>query len=953
MDTRKWFILILVLTIACGFLLAPIGKKPEFLKEIKITPGIDIAGGADLTYRILYSSDAEKREERKRPQAVIDTLRKRINQRGLKEPRLTTLDDDKVVIQIAVQKQDELEDYKALLKRVGKLELRSVASPQVHETWKRNPDWKTNPRGTSPAGWAAFKMKDSEEWLLCSDQPVITGADVTNASHQVVHSIDKVQWKVDFQLTGEGGKKFDAAAAKLYNPEESLRGKIAIIMDEEILSAPVVNSEAFHGSGEISGNFDQKGAENLAITLRSGQLPVAIGMKDETGRAIPGEPESQNFIGPTLAQDSLRRGVMAAAIAALVVALFMIVYYRAGGLIAVFSLICNVVYLLTIMAIFKATMTLPGLAALALSVGMAVDNNILILERIREEMARGKTVTQAAEAGHSRALSAIMDGNITTLLAAGVLYYFGTDAVQGFATVLAIGLLTTLFSVLVVQKIMIKLLVQAGTIREFRMMKLWEKLNVNFVRMMPAFAFGALAIFLGSLAIFGTRVNQSLGMDFKGGTRLIFKLYEDRPIEHVRQMLDGIKGPDGRPLYSDVEVTAMGKEASSATKIQILTRTSSNAFQIRSSTQDLGTFQSRVQEAFREEMSHSPFDPIEIRDLPDERPFYVKDGERNRPYPPGGWFYLYLQEEGFDETAVRNKLVELARGIVSEDTEEPPAKVNLRVDRVHRTSDGRGQIAVPGAKKDETVTFETEAPPARLVKLRVLFAKPDLKVDQEGKPPEKYIRYLQMVKDKGELKLAESPFTSPGRIGPTAASDLRDSTIWAMTVACVLMIVYIAVRFPTWKFGLSAVIALAFDAAVPVGFVALCGWIVPKSWGLSFEMNVTTVAAILTVIGYAVNDTVVVFDRIRENLVLMKKETFAEIANVSVNQTMSRTVLTGVSVLTTCAILYVFTMTSAGGVAEFALPMFLGVVAGTFASIYIATPLLLWLSGGKKPVVAK
>lgn len=928
MDSRKWFIVILLLTLACVFIVAPVGKKPAFLKDIKITPGIDISGGAELTYRLLYETEQDKKDETKKPQAVIEALRERINIRGLKEPRLTTLDDDKIVIQIAVQKQEELNDYKDLLKRVGMLELKEVGGREIHRIWKEDPT-------KLPAGWEAIDndqpMSGEYDYLggpqiLIRAKPVVTGKDISAASAAPTVGGGRAGgWKVHFSLHTQGEREFDKAARELFN--QTPKGLIAIIMDGKIISKPVIQAEAFHGSGEITGNFDKKEATNLSITLRSGQLPVAIGALDAEGKPLAGVPESENFIGPTLAQDSLNRGIAAAAVAMAFVFLFMMIYYRGGGVLAVFSLICNVVYLLTIMAVFGATMTLPGLAGLALTIAMSVDANILILERIREEMAKGKTAIQAYEAGHDRAFSAILDGNVTTLIAAVVLYYFGTDAVQGFATVLAIGIATTMFSVLVVGKILTRLLVQSGTITQFKMMKMWDKMNVNFVRGFAAAFIVSMIAIVASVGLFAARADQALGMDFKGGIRLIFRLNQEQSIEYVRKKIDAILGPDGRPLFPNVEVSSMGKEAESAIKFQIGKSTVSRTFQLRSRAQNLEEFQQKLQEAFAQDMSHEPFDAIVLQE-DGSVTLRVTEGDDTKPVPAGGYFHVYVRQVG-DPEAMRAKLVELGRGIVSEDREiSTDVKPALLVEKV-------------------------EPAPAQLWKFKVTFAKPDVKVEAEGKLPEKFVEYRKKIKSDESIPLSESPFTAPGRIGPTAAKDLRDSTVIALFIACVLMIAYIAVRFSSWKFGVASVVALVHNAILSVGVVVVAGIVVPKSLGLSFEMNVTTVAAILTIIGYSINDTVVIFDRIRENLVLMKKETLTEILNVSVNQTMSRTILTGLSTIVTVTLLYVFTMASAGGVSEFAFPMIFGLIIGTYATIYVACPVALWLFKGQKPVISK
>ncbi|HTF56393.1 MAG TPA: protein translocase subunit SecF, partial [Planctomycetota bacterium] len=204
----------------------------------------------------------------------------------------------------------------------------------------------------------------------------------------------------------------------------------------------------------------------------------------------------------------------------------------------------------------------------------------------------------------------------------------------------------------------------------------------------------------------------------------------------------------------------------------------------------------------------------------------------------------------------------------------------------------------------------------------------------------------------GKIPLTSDPFVASEKVHATVAAEMQNSAAWAMIWSWVFMIIYIVVRFQKFAFGMAAVLALIHDAILAVGFTSLAGWIVPKSWGLSFEMNMNTLAAVLTIIGYSVNDTIVTFDRMRENFGLMKKESFREIINASVNQTLSRTILTAFTVWVTCIVLYFFTMTSGGGIASFAFPMLMGVIVGSYSTVYIAAPILIWWFRGKKPITA-
>ncbi|HYF01076.1 MAG TPA: protein translocase subunit SecF [Planctomycetota bacterium] len=244
-----------------------------------------------------------------------------------------------------------------------------------------------------------------------------------------------------------------------------------------------------------------------------------------------------------------------------------------------------------------------------------------------------------------------------------------------------------------------------------------------------------------------------------------------------------------------------------------------------------------------------------------------------------------------------------------------------------------------------------------------------LEVDKEGSPPNTVKAGLHLAKADADREgrvekaqeilsrifaesLTPDPFSAQRELGPAVAAELADRTIWALLVSWALMIVYVAIRFSSWRYGVASVIALVHDSIISIGFIALAGTIVPKTWGLSFDMGLTTLAAILTIIGYAINDKIVVFDRIRENLLLMKKASFAEVLNASVNQTMSRTILTGVMVWVASIILYVLTMRTGGGIAEFAFPLMIGILAGTYSTIFVAVPIVFWWYKGKRPEAA-
>jgi len=915
-DSRGRFIGIVIVTLALAYIaVGSLGvvknwPMPGLLKGAKIQPGIDLAGGAELTYRLLHDPSKPKSKSEV-GQQVVSVLQQRINTKGLKEPRITTQGDEYVVIQLAGVDQYVLQDYKDLIGQVGNLELKKVATKEVHDKFNSDgivPDgYEKHPAPTESDKTVYPWIKDS---ILLEKAAVITGQDVENAYHEVDIRGGKGRFKINFQLKSEGAKKFDFAAQELFNRDPN--GQIAIVIDNILKSAPVVQAEEFGGRGEITGNFDEREAKDLAIVLRSGSLPVPIGRLDGD-KPVPKFPEAENFVGPSLGQDAIKRGLIASIATLVGVALFMLVYYRAGGFVAVITIALNMTYLMAIMAFFNATLTLPGIAGIALTIGMAVDANILIYERMREELAKGKTLMQAFEAGHDRAFVTIMDANLTTLLAALVLYYFGTGAVQGFAVTLSIGIITTLVSVLFAGKTILHMLISRGSITEMRMMKVMANPNYQFVKYLKPAIIGSFLLIVASMAVFFVRGEKNFGPDFRGGSMLNFAFKDPKDIEWVRGRVHSIEDPTTKQKrYPDAQIQTIAEPGTFTVGI---TGGLSRQFAVRDGTQDIDGMRGSVQEVFKEDLSHEPFQPVPAADLP-ENPKFFESG------PAGAGLYVFLLDDGkFKLDDAKKQMREALKGVLD---------------------------LAPDGLPELEVEQKMEGVPKGLLKLKVIISARD-HAKEGGDRIRKMRDTIKTLGANKALALSPDPFVASGKIGPTVAAELKDSSIIAMIISWVLMIGYIAVRFSSWRFGVAAVIALVHDALISIGVVAVLGAVVPKAWGLSFDMNMTFVAAILTVIGFSVNDTIVIFDRIRENLGLMKKESFAEIINVSVNQTLSRTILTALTVWITVIVLYVATMTSGGGIAEFSLPLIIGVLAGSYSTVYIASPIVLWWYKGTKP----
>lgn len=911
-DTRFRFIAIVVLTAACALAVAPMENKPLF-KDFKINKGIDLEGGAELRYRFEYKDD-QKGKEREKTQEAAEILRKRVEAQQLKEPRINQHGDSGVVVQLAGVDRQGLEAYKRLIGQGGELELFETAPRNVQEQYNQTkvvPDgWKAieNPR-PGREGYSAWA-----ESILIQNTPILRGSSIVKSepASQIVAGPGGRDWFVTFELDSNGSKAFDESAERLYAYRP--QGMIAIVLDGKLQSSPVVQTPKFGGHGQITGIGGEQEAKTLSILLRSGKLPGKIIL------------EQESFVGPTLGQDAISRGKFASLLTLGLVVVFLLVYYRLAGVVAVVSLLLNLLFLMAVMAFANATMTLPGLAGIVLTVGMAVDANILIFERMREEQARGRTALQAYEAGHERAFSAILDSNVTTLVAAAVLYYFGTGPVQGFAVTLSIGIMTTLFSVLFCARTFLKMMVSAGT-KEFSMMKLMSAPKLEYIKIARKLVVVSSVLCAAGLLFVVVRGKNSFGIDFNGGSAITFRVAQDTPIDKIRKELLDIKGPDGAPRYRDLEIQTIaaseagkaGAAASSSRTFQLRTGVTALHPKPEDQQKAMADLKADIQEKLKDVLSHEPFAVMDPKEL-NPNPRLFPDLENGAG---AAGLSIYVKDGTGDAEAFTKKLgaAEAVRGVLS------------------RNAKGDANVVVeekPGAPKG-------------LRKLNITI--PEL--DAKGPRNDGLLARLQeAVRTSLKADLADDPFIGEALLGSAVAKELQNSTIIAMIVSWLLMILYIAFRFDSWKYGVSAVIALVHDSVISIAFVAFAGFIVPTSWGLSFEMGLTTMAAVLTIIGYAINDKIVVFDRIRENLQLMKKDSFVDVINASVNQTMSRTILTGVMVWVASIILYVLTMHTGGGIAEFSFPLIIGIVAGTYSTIYVACPIVLWWYGGKRPDAA-
>lgn len=405
------------------------GEYP-FLTDPSTTTQPD---GVILTFKM--KPDEAKRIEEASVSQALETIRNRIDQLGVSEPSIITEGKDRINIQLpGVTDPDRA---KKLIGETAVLEFKLVDEDHpLTEALK----------GDIPVGSVIAYQKETREPLLLKQETVLTG-DLLEDARVKIGSNNSPYVAINFNK--EGGRIFERVTG------ENVNKRLAILLDGQVYSAPNIRERIGGGKAIIEGRFTDEEARDLAIVLRAGSLPAPVTILEE------------RTVGPSLGKDSINKGLLAVGIGGLLVIIFMVGYYRAQGLLANLALVFNLVFIFAVMAVFNAVLTLPGIAGIVLTIGMAVDANIIINERMREEIRLGRTPKMVVEAGYKNSLSSVVDANITTLIAGLVLFQFGTGPVRGFAVTLCVGILTTLFTVLVMCKWIMEWFVNTKKIERF------------------------------------------------------------------------------------------------------------------------------------------------------------------------------------------------------------------------------------------------------------------------------------------------------------------------------------------------------------------------------------------------------------------------------------------------------------------------------------------------------
>ncbi len=652
---------------------------------------------------------------------------------------------------------------KAILKMLNREEVKALFPKDMEFRWSDKPAQDLDGNFTKEYELYAIKVRSNGKAPLEGDV-------ITNASQSPDPTTGEPQ--VSLTMNSNGAKIWADLTTKA---SQNGNRQIAIVLDSTVVSAPRVNQPITQGNSSISGGFTVQEAVDLANILEIGKLPARLSIIQEA------------TVGPSLGQQNIERSIRSLLVGLGLVLLFMAFYYGGGGIVAILALVLNLIFIFGVLSSINQVLTLPGMAGIVLTIGMAVDANVIIFERIREELRAGKTVMASISDGFKNSYSAIIDANVTTILVALVLNYYGLGPIKGFAIVLIIGVLSSVFTAVLVGKLIID-----WRVRKTEKMSFWTPPSKNFLANLNidwigkrkiAYVVSSVLIIAGLVSLF-TR-GLDLGVDFEGGYS-------------YNVAFDAASNVDAETLKTDL-AQYLGGDAP-----QVKTVDTDNTFNIVTK--------------------------------------HMIDNN---------------EADAIDQVTEKLK---------------------------------NGIAAVTG----QTIDLED-------------FKNPDLS--------------------------SGTHIISSSKVGPTIADDIMRSSFKAGLIALILIFAYIFIRFNKWQFSLGAVAALFHDSLVLLGLFSLLWGFVP----FSLEVDQAFIAALLTVIGYSINDTVVVFDRIREYLGIYTGKSTDEVLNMAINSTFSRTLITSLTTLLVVSMLLFFGGSSIKG---FAFALFIGVVVGTYSSIFVATPII-------------
>lgn len=733
-----------------------IGKRNEILlnellrrSKGRLQLGLDLKGGVAFTLEVDEKAMA-KNEQTTRPEELakaIEIIGARINAFGVAEPVIRPIGNNRIEVQLPNVNTKDNPEVVDNVKKPAQLSFRVVNVAQFP-----NPATPTE----VPPGYEILSLdyegragESTSEDLFVKRIPEMTG-EMISAAFARPDLYGKPE--VILQFTNEGKKRFAEVTRTISQSgrQAGRLGRLAIVLDGKLYSAPTVKEEINSDSAVISGNFTDREAFNLSNVLNNPlDLPLIV--------------KEQYEVTPTLAEDAVLSARNAFIVSTALTIGFMLLFYTIGGVVAAVGMGINVLITLGVMASFGATLTMPGIAGIVLTLAMSVDSNILIFERMREELKLGKSLPASLEAGFDKAWSAILDSNITTLLVALIMYFWGTGPVKGFGLTLGVGIFTTMFAAIVVSKLMLEGVIYGGVIKSMKMFSVLQSTHFDFLKYTKAAVIGTLLILVVGVGAVAYKGNAIYGIDFAGGDMVTLDFAQK----------------------------------------------------------------------------------IEIAEL-------TKTGQK-----------IGIKEVNFSY-----------------------------------------QKPLGGAR--EILRITTPVDQGRVVLQKLQQALPQAKLVVVGE----------------------------SRIGASVGKEIQWNAVVSVFLALLAILGYIAFRFE-FGYGVGAVVSTIHDLIMTVGIFVL----------FDRQFNASMVAAILLIIGYSINDTIVVFDRIREELKMNPAGTLREVINRSLNLTLSRTIITGGTTFLTAVTLI---LTTSGDVNDIAFTLLIGVLTGTFSSLFIATPVFYWWHKGDR-----
>ena len=713
---------------------------------------------------------------------------------------------------------------------------------------------------------------------------------------------------VDFEFDPQGAKYFSKLT------RENINEPLAIVLDDKVVSAPNIHSE-IGARGQIDGGekgYSPEELDYLVSTLSAGSLPAQLAS----------EPISERTVGPQLGADNLRRGLLACALGVVVVVVFLVSYYYLAGIVASIAVVMNLVMILGVMAAFDATFTLPGIAGIVLTIGAAVDANVLIFERLREEQHRGLSLRMALRNAYDRAFSAIIDSNATTFITALILWWLGSEEVKGFGVTLMIGLVSSLFTALFVTKTIFIILIDRFGLDHLGSLPLtfpkWDALlkpNIDWMGMIWYFVgFSAIFLAVGCAAfVWKSYKGEMMDIEFASGTAVQFELKRPLHIDKVREIISSPKYETAIPSPS---VVAVGKE--------------DKEYEIVTANADSARVKDAVLEAFGDNLNlEQPSTFGHVRDPVSE----ALAAKAILPIENASF-----SVNGYTPSTVASHIGGAA--IVLENINPPltPKQIHDRIIR-QRLQPTAGDSSTQQAREFDVESPAGESTPTNFAV--ILVSDPTLPYEKDqGKWRDSLVTPMWKLVNDAIDKPAQ--LQSVKNFDPSVAGDTQRAALMALTLSIVVIMAYIWLRFGDLRYGTATVVAMLHDTFLVIGAVGLSHLVGNTAVGHAlliepFRINLTIVAAILTVMSYSMIDTIVVFDRIRE---LRGKfgHVSRQIINDAVNQTLSRTLLTGGTNVVTVFIMYLF---GGPGIHGFTFVLLIGILVGTYSSIAIAAPILL------------